>query len=160
MYSLYLNINLNIRILRQICELAVSKSELIIDVTNVDFCYSTGVKSLLALGQDYLNRPPLKFLISNKMWQITIRSIVGYSPNCSVEVVLPASAPTATGSNNNPSPGDSQASSAHPPGVCCHPTTRTEEDNFFAPTGKGTIVTRTICEQCGFELAVDREYFD
>eukprot|EP01032_Pedospumella_encystans_P012997 gene12997-14994_t len=147
-------------LLSQIRELSLSKSELIIDVANVDFCYSTGVKAFLALGQDYLDRPPLKFLISNKMWQITIRSIVGFSPHCSVEVVLPAcaAAPAPTVSDN-PTNENSEASSSHS-GVCCHASTRTEEDQFFAPTGKGTIVTRTICEKCGFEMKVDREYFD
>lgn len=43
---------------------------------------------------------------------------------------------------------------------CCNGETRTESDDFFAPTGKGTSVTRVLCATCGRQLSETREYYD
>lgn len=123
--------------LDEIQSLASGKSLLVFNVTKFDFCYSRCVKALLGFCQTCVDRPPIKFIISTQPWQATsLRAMVGFSPNCTLVTE------------------DDVA------GECPHPSTRTESENYFAPTGKGSIHDKLICGACGAVLSEVIEYFD
>lgn len=44
--------------------------------------------------------------------------------------------------------------------LCQHSITYTKEENFFAPTGSGSIRTSDFCQDCGYRIYQSSEYFD
>jgi hypothetical protein len=109
---------------------------MVLDVTELDFCYSECIRALLTFSTESYNRPPLHVMISNATWQVTsLRAMAGFCPNCTIGTSLY---------------GDR----------CCSGLTRTDEDQFFAPTGSGSIVTKVVCCDCGKVLSESQERFD
>jgi hypothetical protein len=121
------------RFFEELKDTVTGKGLLVFDVTNLEFCYSSCVKVFMGFSQDYNSRPPLQFIISNALWQVTsLKTMVRFSPNCTV---LEAN-------------------------DCHHTETKTEEDFFFAPTGNGSIITKVICLKCGVILSESVERFN
>ncbi len=112
---------------------------MVFDVTKLDFCYSECVKVLMSFSQDPSCRPPLQFIISKSMWQVTsLKAMVRFSPSCTVITEVEAAGTT----------------------YCCHTNTKEESDSHFAPTGKGVMTTKVVCVGCGHVVSEEKEYFD
>jgi hypothetical protein len=91
------------------------------------------------------DRPPLEYIIGKPLWQTTsLKAMVGMCHLCTV----------STGTNL---PVNDPATAVN---SCSHNETKSEEDYFFAPTGKGSIVTTISCAECGLKLSSSSEYFD
>ena len=127
------------RYFEELKTLVNGKGLLVFDVTKLDFCYSACIKVFLGFSADCSSRPPLQFIISKATWQVTsLKMMAGFSPQCSVVHAGDVAGKTA----------------------CCHAETKKDEESWFAPTGSGTIVTKTVCVGCGLVLSETSEHFD
>lgn len=108
----------------------------IFDFTQFTACYSQCISVLMNwLRSD--RRPRTEFVLGSFSWQLTsLKVMVRMAPNCTI----------VESTTSNP--------------VCRHTETHNDEDYFFAPTGKGSIVTKVFCNSCGAVLTTWSEYFD
>lgn len=129
-----------------------------IDLSTLDFCYSSVVKVFTSFLMTPM-RPVVELALGKQMWQQTsMKMLAQMSPNCSVVQPAAPAAPASDASSSEA--GAIEAATPAAPVYCQHTDTRTDEDHFFAPTGNGSIVTMIICTQCGYVLSRTSEYFD
>lgn len=146
---------------------------LILDIRELSFCYSACIKSMMNFLQSRSDGLPLEIIIKERvMWQETsVRSMGGMYRNCSVVVAVGSSLSSLTPNYfiEAPATDRTMAASVHSSlspeanyqlAYCSHPNIQTEEEYFFAPTGNGSIVTRTFCADCGYEISRTSQYYD
>ncbi|RYH21097.1 hypothetical protein EON65_21485 [archaeon] len=124
---------------------------IVVDIQDLPYCYSACLRVIMDSLQDLETEyghdtPNLEILIGTASWQITsvkamCTMIRGLEVVTSEESVLKECKPIE-GSR-----------------TCAHTNTDTKEDDFFAPTGNGTIRTRIYCVDCGWILTEKSEYF-
>eukprot|EP01031_Cornospumella_fuschlensis_P025249 gene25249-30491_t len=125
---------------------------IIVNIVDLPFCYSACVRVLMDTFQDLVadygyDAPEMEIIIGTAPWQLTSvkamgTMIRGLKVVKSEESVLKECTPME-GSR-----------------TCPHARIDTKEDDFFAPTGNGSIRTRIFCVDCGWILSEKSEYFN
>lgn len=128
-----------------------SISMFLVDLVELSFCYSNCVKVLMNALTESVARPETELIIGKAMWQVTsVRAMGTMISSCKV-VNKETSSIWQHLTNQELS---------KPHGSCEHANTESVDDNFFAPTGNGSIRTTIKCADCGFALSQTSEYFN
>ncbi len=114
-------------------------SLLIIDMRPLKLCFSKSLNVFTEYIADYADRPSVEIIIGNAPWQLT--SVRALSSFYKIDI--------RPDDNNTLMQPFFATPNKHP---CLHANTQEEEQDFYAPTGNGSTVTKVTCIECGFVL--------
>eukprot|EP01031_Cornospumella_fuschlensis_P034404 gene34404-41639_t len=144
---------------------------LVLHLVDLSFCYSACVKVIMSSLMSWRDRPPTEIIIGKATWQVTSVRAMGSMMHNTMVVEQGGSLfmKDATYANGMEGLQAAMATAGvrtpvyaphRSPSTCTHPSTDTREEQFFAPTGSGSIKTSVFCTACGTVLRETSEYFD